>query len=74
MFAMIFLAMGLLFSWLVYQAISTREILARGWGFSTRRYNRDSEPVWYWVTFTCYLICAASAIIVAVLLARKSLF
>jgi hypothetical protein len=74
MFTSIFLTLGILFSWLVYQAIPTREILARGWGFSTRVYSRDNEPVWYWVTFTGYSICAVWATTFAVLLIRNSLF
>jgi energy-coupling factor transporter transmembrane protein EcfT len=73
MFAIIFLLLGILFSWFVYQAITTREILARGWGFSIRTYSQDDEPVWYWFTFTCYSICAAVALVLAVLLACKSL-
>ena len=71
MFAIIFLAMGLLFFWLVYQASSTREILARGWGFNTRVYNRDREPVWYWVTFVSYLVCAIVATTFAILWLTK---
>ncbi|MBK6322516.1 hypothetical protein [Candidatus Aalborgicola defluviihabitans] len=74
MFAIIFLAFGVWFSWLVYQAISTREIVARGWGFNTRIYSRDNEPVWYWVTFTSYSICAVWATTFAILLVQKSLF
>jgi len=74
LFAIIFLAMSVLFSWFIYQAVTTREILARGWGFRTRIYNRDEHPVLYWITFTCYSICAAWALILAVLLFRKSLF
>ncbi|HNX31570.1 MAG TPA: hypothetical protein PKM35_08190 [Holophaga sp.] len=74
LFAIIFLAMSVLFAWFVYQAVITREILARGWGFRTRIYNRDDQPVYYWTTFACYLICAAWALIISVLLIRKSLF
>ncbi len=68
MFAFIILIFGILFSWLLYQAISTREIMARGWGFSMRSYSRDDEPVWYWVTFISYSICVIASIAVAVLL------
>lgn len=68
MFAVTFLILGILFSWLLYQAISTREILARGWGFSMRSYSRDDEPVWYWVTFISYSICVIVSIVVAVLM------
>ncbi len=74
MFAFFFLALGLLFLWLVYQAFSTREILARGWGFNTRTYRRDDQPVWYWVTLTCYTICAVWATTFAMLWIGKSFF
>ncbi len=68
MLAIIFLIFGILFSWLLHQAISTREIMARGWGFSIRSYSRDDEPVWYWVTFISYSICVIVSIAVGILL------
>ncbi len=68
MFAIIFLTIGAVFSWLIYQAVTTREILARGWGVSTRTYSRDNEPAWYWVTLICYSICAVVALIMGILL------
>ena len=69
MITILFLLIGLLFFWMVYQAYSSREIKARGWGFSTRIYTRDSEPVMYWVTFSSYLVCAVWATVFAVLAA-----
>ncbi len=74
MFAIIFLVLGIVFSWLIYQAISEREILARGWGFSTRTYSRDDQPIWYWVTLTCYSFCAIVATVVAILMISTSIF
>lgn len=73
MIATLFLAAGLFFFWMVFKAISSREIEGRGWGFSSRTYSRDSEPVMFWVTFCSYLICAVWATLFAVLAARKSL-
>lgn len=58
MIATLLFAAGLFFSWMVYNAYSSREIRGRGWGVSTRIYRRDREPVWYWVTFSCYVIIA----------------
>lgn len=72
MLAFMFLTIGLVFFWLINRAISTREIIGRGWGTSTRTYDRDNDPIWYWVTFISYLICAITATTVAVLIARKS--
>lgn len=73
MFGFIFLVLAIWFSWLIYQAITKREIFARGWGFNTRIYSRDNQPVWYWVTFTSYAICAVCAIAFAILLIGKPL-
>lgn len=71
MIAILFLAIGLFFFWMVFKAISSQEILARGWGFSIRIYSRENEPVKYWVTFSCYIICAVWATAFAVLMLLK---
>lgn len=73
MFAIFFLAIGALFSWFIYQAISTRDILAKGWGWNTRTYNRDDQPVSFWVTFFSHLICAAVAFFMAFAIILKRL-
>ena len=57
----LFLAIGSLFFWLVFRAYVSQEIQGRGWGFSTRTYQRESQPIWYWVTFWSYLVCAVWA-------------
>ncbi len=67
MFSLLFLALGILFLWLMYKDFPSREILARGWGFSTRTYSRDDEPIRYWITFWSYLICAVWSIAFAFL-------
>lgn len=69
----LFLAIGSLFFWLVFRAHASREIQGRGWGFSTRTYQRESEPVWYWVTFASYLVCAVWATALGVLAALRML-
>lgn len=71
MIALLFLAIGALFSWMVYRAYVSGEIEARGWGFSTRIHDRDSEPIKYWVTFGSYLVCAGLATVVGILMAIK---
>jgi hypothetical protein len=73
MIATIFLAIGILFFWMVFNAYSAQEIKGRGWGFSIRTYQRDSEPIWYWVTFSSYLVCAAWATAFGVLAILKML-
>ena len=73
MIATLFLAIGILFFWMVFNAFSSQEIKGRGWGFSVRTYHRDSEPSWYWVTFSSYLVCAIWATAFGVLAAFKML-
>ncbi len=71
MIATLFLAMGTLFFWMLFSAFTSREIKARGWGFECRIYNRGSEPVMYWLTFSCYLICAVWATAFGILAAIR---
>jgi hypothetical protein len=71
MIATIFLAIGILFFWMVFNAYSAQEIKGRGWGFSVRTYQRDNEPIWYWVTFLSYLVCAVWATAFGVLAILK---
>jgi ribose/xylose/arabinose/galactoside ABC-type transport system permease subunit len=68
MLSIIFFFIAVPFVVLLYRAIRTGEILARGWGFETRVYSRDGEPIRYWVTFVSYAICALVAALAAVLL------
>ncbi|MFZ1731329.1 MAG: hypothetical protein WBQ23_07825 [Bacteroidota bacterium] len=56
MLAILFLMFGILFSVLLWKAVASGEILARGWGFNVRMYSRYDEPVRYWITFVTYLI------------------
>lgn len=58
MLTTLFLALGAVFVWLLLKGYSTREIIARGWGIQVRIYQRDSEPIMYWVTFGTYLVLA----------------
>jgi hypothetical protein len=73
MIAILFLAIGILFSWMVSNAVSSGSIQGRGWGFGTRTYRRDQEPVCYWVTFSSYLVCAAWAAVFGILAALDRL-
>ena len=63
----------MLFLWLLRNAWSAREIKGRGWGVSVRTYQRDSEPIWYWVTFSSYLVCAVLATAAGILALAKTL-
>lgn len=74
MIAILFMIIGIVFSLIVFKAFSTRELKARGWGFSTRIYHRDSEPIMYWISFISYLVIAIWAAVFAVLSARKAFF
>ena len=71
MFGLLFLTVGILFFWLIAKDFPARQILARGWGISTRIYSRDDEPIRYWVTFWSYLICPVCSIVCAVLVFRS---
>jgi hypothetical protein len=68
----LFLIVGLAFSFMVLRAYTSKELRARGWGFSTRTYRREDEPIKYWVTFSSYLVIALWAIVFGVLLAYRS--
>jgi hypothetical protein len=74
MYALLFIVLGILFFTMVLNAVSSRELKARGWGFSIRIYQRDSEPIMYWINFVTYLIIAIWATVFGVLLAYKSFF
>jgi len=69
MIATLLLVTGILFFWLALKAFTSREIEARGWGFSTQIYRRDSEPVMYWVSFLSYLVIAVWTTVFAVMAA-----
>ena len=71
MIATLFLIIGILFFLLVLKAFSSREIAARGWGFSTRIYYRDSEPVRYWISLLSYLVIAVWTTVFAVMMAFR---
>jgi hypothetical protein len=55
-------------------AYSSRELKARSWGFSTRIYKRDNEPIMYWMSFMSFLMAAVFATVFGVLAAWKSFF
>jgi hypothetical protein len=69
MFATLFLAIGAVFIWLLFKGYSTREIMARGWGTQVRIYQRDTEPIMYWVTFWMYVILAVLSTVIGILIA-----
>ncbi len=73
MLAMFFLAIGALCFWMVFRAFASGELKGRGWGFSYRIYRRDREPFLYWLTFSCWVVCALGATVFGVLAALKSL-
>ena len=73
MFAIIFFALGAVFSHLLFKAYSTGEIMARGWGIQVRIYRRDEEAIMFWFTFGLYLVLVAICAVVGVLLAFKGI-
>lgn len=72
MSAILFLGIGALFIWLIYKALSTQEIKGRGWGFGVRIFDRNSEPMMYWVTLFSYMACAILATITGVLMSFRA--
>ena len=74
MIAILLMITGILFFVIVFKAFSSRELKARGWGFSTRIYRRDSEPIMYLINFISYLVIAVWTTVFAVLAACKSFF
>ena len=72
MFGLLFLALGILFTWLLLKGYSSGEIMGRGWGISTRMYRREDQPIWYLITFWSYLFCAVSSIVCAIFIFRSA--
>jgi hypothetical protein len=68
----LFLIVGIAFSFIVLKAYTSKELKARGWGFSIRTYRREDEPIKYWITFYSYLVIALWAMVFGVLLVYKS--
>lgn len=56
MIATLFFLVGILFLWMAFKGLKSREIKGRGWGFSSRIYRRDYEPVFYWITVSSYVV------------------
>lgn len=56
MIAILLFVVGILFLWKAFKGLASREIEGRGWGFSTRIYRRDYEPVFYWITVSSYVV------------------
>mgnify|MGYP000933223266 FL=1 len=73
MIAIIFFALGAVFTWLLFKGYSTQEIMARGWGTQVRIYRRDAEPIMYWFTFRLYPILVTVCTAVGLLAAFKSI-
>jgi hypothetical protein len=74
MIAILLIITGIFFFMMVFNAYSSGELKARGWGFSTRIYRRDNEPIMYWISFMSYLMAAVFAAVFGVLAACKSFF
>ncbi|NLT51334.1 MAG: hypothetical protein GXX85_10490 [Ignavibacteria bacterium] len=74
MFAVIFIILGILFFFLVYNAYVTGEVKGRGWGFSIRTYRQYKEPIKFWITFVSYLAAAIAATTFGLLAAYKLIF
>ena len=69
MFATLFFVLDAIFIWLLFEGYSTQKIMARGWGIQPRIYERDSEPIMFWVTFWTYLIIVVVCTVIGILLA-----
>ena len=51
MIAPLLLLLGAFFAYRVFTAWTTGEIVAKGWGFQLRTYDREEEPVMFWMNF-----------------------
>jgi len=58
MLALAFMVAGIVFAVMVWKALASDEIMARGWGFEVRMYNRYDHPIWFWVTLVSYSVVA----------------
>ncbi len=74
MVALFFIIVGMFFFVIVFKSLSSGELKGRGWGFSIRIYQRDSEPFMYWLNFIGYLMAAVFATVFGILKAYKSFF
>lgn len=68
MTAIFFLALAAVFIWLLIKAHTTQEILAKGRFMQVRKYQRDNEPVRYWMTFWMYGVVAFTCLVVGIFL------
>ena len=59
--ALFFILLGVFLFGLVIRAVRSGEIPAKGYGFKMRLYERDGEPLLYWVNFGVYLVTAIVA-------------
>ncbi|GAB1382102.1 MAG TPA: hypothetical protein PKA18_12405 [Ottowia sp.] len=69
MAAGVFLLLGGVFGLLLFEGHATGRIRARGWGFGVRVYQRDDEPLMFWLTFWLYaaivVVCAVLGLLLA---------
>ena len=56
MIAILLFVVGILFFGKAFKGLVSREIEGRGWGFSTRIYQRDYELAFYWITVSSYVV------------------
>jgi len=67
MWSIPFFVFSLVFAWMVYQAMSTRKVMGRGWGNAIRYYSRDDEPVRFWVLTVTYIVIVVGALVFGVM-------
>lgn len=69
MAAGVFLLLGGVFGLLLFEGHAAGRIRARGWGFGVRVYQRDDEPLMFWLTFWLYaaivVVCAVLGLLLA---------
>ena len=56
MIAPLLLLLGAFFAYRVFTAWTTGEIVAKGWGWQMRTYDREEEPVMFWMNFVTYVV------------------
>lgn len=68
MYQLMFAVLGMGFGWLLWQGLRNGEIMGQGWMGRIRYYQRDSEPVAFYVTALSYAVIVVICLRVLMLL------
>ncbi|MDI1302963.1 MAG: hypothetical protein PSX71_13745 [bacterium] len=71
MWSIIFPGLSLVFSLMLYDAWKTGRVKAKGWGFAIRYYDRNDQPIMFWITTVIYAVIVIWSLSAAVMLAGR---